>query len=107
MRKTSLLKIQRKTALDYLHEYGGKLTKDEELMLSAENVLLRVKRSGGNPLGLAAGVLFNVCKTRKAKITKERIGEAFHISARTVYTNENRIQKTFERKAVGSRGFFG
>ena len=103
--KTPLLKIQRKTALDYLHEYGGKLTKDKELMLSAENVLLRVKRSGGNPLGLAAGILFNVCKTRKAKITKERIGEAFHISARTVYTNENRIRKLLNVKLSVPEGF--
>jgi transcription initiation factor TFIIIB Brf1 subunit/transcription initiation factor TFIIB len=87
------LKIQRKTALDYLHENAGKITDNKELILEAENTLLKVKRSGGNPIGLAAGALYNACKESKTKISKEEIGEIFHISERTVYTNAARIKK--------------
>jgi transcription initiation factor TFIIIB Brf1 subunit/transcription initiation factor TFIIB len=87
------LKIQRKTALDYLHENAGKITDNRELSLEAENMLLKIKRSGGNPIGLAAGALYNACKEGKTKISKEEIGEIFHISERTVYTNAARIKK--------------
>ena len=37
-RKTPI-KIPRKTALDYLHEYAGKITNDKDLILEAENTL--------------------------------------------------------------------
>jgi transcription initiation factor TFIIIB Brf1 subunit/transcription initiation factor TFIIB len=87
------IRIQRKTALDYLHEYGGKLTDDKHLIEQAESTLIKVKRAGGNPVGLAAGALYCACKAKKAKISKEDIGRVFHISERTVYTNEARIRK--------------
>jgi transcription initiation factor TFIIIB Brf1 subunit/transcription initiation factor TFIIB len=87
------IRIQRKTALDYLYEYAGKLTDDKEIIQQAESTLIKVRRAGGNPVGLAAGALYCACKTRKAKISKEDIGKAFHISDRTVYTNEARIRK--------------
>ncbi|MGA3290094.1 MAG: hypothetical protein ABSD42_07650 [Candidatus Bathyarchaeia archaeon] len=87
------IKIQRRTAIDYLHEYAGKITEDKELIVNAENILLKIKRSGGNPIGLAAGAFYNVCKKRKNKISKEKIGETFRISERTVYANEARIRK--------------
>ncbi len=87
------LKIQRKTALDYLRENAGKLTNDKELILDAENIIRKVKRSGGNPIGVAAGALYNACKESRTKISKERIGETFRISERTVVTNSARIRK--------------
>jgi len=87
------LKIQRKTALNYLHENAGKITNNRETILKTETILKRVRKSGGNPKGLAAGALYNVCKGNKTKISKERIGEIFQISERTVYTNEARIRK--------------
>lgn len=90
--KKETLKIQRKTAIDYLHEYAGKITTNKELIISAENTLQKIKRSGGNPIGLAAGAFYYGCK-KQTKISKEKIGETFGISARTVYTNEAKIRK--------------
>jgi transcription initiation factor TFIIIB Brf1 subunit/transcription initiation factor TFIIB len=87
------LKIQRKTALDYLHEHAAKLTENKVVILNAEETLAKIKRTGGNPLGLAAGAFYNACKNSKIKISKEIIGETFRISHRTVYTNEARIRK--------------
>jgi transcription initiation factor TFIIIB Brf1 subunit/transcription initiation factor TFIIB len=87
------LKIQRKTASDYLHEYAGKILQNKELIVKTDETLHEIRRAGGNPIGLAAGAVYNTCKTNKVKISKEKIGEIFHISARTVYTNEARIRK--------------
>ena len=87
------LKIQRKTASDYLHEYAGKISENKELIVKTDEILAKIKRSGGNPIGLAAGAFYNTCKNNKVKISKEKIGEIFNISARTVYTNEARIRK--------------
>ena len=87
------LRIQRKTASDYLHTYAVELTSDKQIIQSAEITLTKVKRSGGNPVGLAAGAFYCACKAKKAKISKEEIGKVFHISDRTVYTNEARIRK--------------
>ena len=87
------LRIQRKTASDYLHQYAGKISENKELILKTDEILCKIKRSGGNPIGLAAGAFYNTCKNNKVKISKEKIGEIFHISARTVYTNEARIRK--------------
>ena len=87
------LRIQRKTSLDYLHEYSAELTQNKELILNAEEILIKLKRSGGNPIGVAAGALYFSCKEKKAKISKEKIGQTFHIPPRTVYINEARIRK--------------
>jgi transcription initiation factor TFIIIB Brf1 subunit/transcription initiation factor TFIIB len=84
---------QRKTALDYLHEYGGKTTNNKDILIEAQKTLNKVKRSGGNPIGVAAGALYYTCKTKKCDITKENIGKTFRISARTVYANEARIRR--------------
>ena len=91
--KKESLKIQRKTAVDYLQEHAGKLTENKEVILAAQNVLTKIKSSGGNPVGSAAGAFYTVCKQKKIKISKEKIGEYFHISPRTVYMNEARIRK--------------
>ena len=90
--KQERTRIPRNTAVDYLHEYAGKITTDKELILNAETILLKIRRSGGNPLGLAAGAFYYVCKKHK-KISKEEIGAIFGISARTVYSNETKIRK--------------
>jgi transcription initiation factor TFIIIB Brf1 subunit/transcription initiation factor TFIIB len=92
----------RKTAIDYLHEYAGKITKDKELIITAERTLMKTKRSGGNPIGLAAGAFYNACRKKKIRISKEKIGETFHISKRTVYTNEARIRKLVHTTATAT-----
>ncbi len=91
--KEEALKISRKTAIDYLHEYAGNIIENREVILNAEKTLVQIKRSGGNPIGLAAGALYNACRKNRVKISKEKIGEAFRISYRTVYSNEARIRK--------------
>jgi transcription initiation factor TFIIIB Brf1 subunit/transcription initiation factor TFIIB len=90
--KKEPIKIQRLMAIDYLHEYAGKITANKELILNAEYMLQRIRRSGGNPIGLAAGAFYYVCK-KQTKISKEKIGATFGISARTVYSNEAKIRK--------------
>ena len=96
--KKESLRIPRKTAVDYLHECAGKITSDKELILQAQNNVLRIKRFGGNPIGLAAGAFYDVCKKNKIKISKEKIGEAFRISPMTVYINETRIRRLLTTK---------
>ena len=96
--KKEPLKIPRKTAVDYLHECAGRITSDKELILQAQSNVLRIKRFGGNPIGLAAGAFYDVCKKKKTKISKEKIGEAFRISPRTVYINETRIRRLLTTK---------
>jgi transcription initiation factor TFIIIB Brf1 subunit/transcription initiation factor TFIIB len=85
--------IRRKSALDYLHENAGKINLARELITDTEKKIDLMKRHGGNPIGLAAGALYNVCRERKENISKEKIGIAFNISERTVYMNEVRIRK--------------
>ena len=87
------VRIQRKTPINYLHEYARKLTSDRQLIQHAENTLSKVKRAGGNPVGVAAGALYCASKVKRVKISKEDIGKTFHISERTVYTNEARIRR--------------
>ena len=95
-------KTRRKTSRDYLHEYAGKITKDNELLLQAEKILVKIRRTGGNPLALAAGAFYHVCRKKKVNISKEKIGETFSISKRTVYTNEARIRKLSKIATVNS-----
>ena len=97
--KKDLVRIERKNAIDYLHEYSGKITMNKELILSAENILRKIKRTGGNPIGLAAGAFYYVCK-KQTKISKEKIGATFGISARTVYSNEARIRKLIKNQVT-------
>lgn len=90
--KKEPIQIQRLTAMDYLYEYAGKITVNKELILNAENTLQKIRRSGGNPIGVAAGAFYYVSK-KQTKISKEKIGAVFGISARTVYSNEAKIRK--------------
>lgn len=87
------------SSINYLRSYGYKLTHDLELIHAAERLLTQVhKRIGGNPISLAAGAFYHTCKEKAIKISKDEIGKAFHISGRTVYSNERRISKLIARK---------
>lgn len=89
----------RKSARDYLGKYGGKLTTDSGLIRVTEELLTSIRREiSGNPISLAAGAFYFVCKTRKIKVSKDDVGKAFHISGRTVYSNERRISKLMSKK---------
>ena len=84
--------IARKTSTDYLFEYGGKITSDTKLLIEAKDTLKRIRRRGGNPIALAAGSLYHICKKKKCKVSKKQIARAFGISHRTVYSNEAQIR---------------
>lgn len=93
------LSLRGSTAVDYLRAYAYKLTHDLELIHAAENLLKNIQRRiGGNPISLAAGAFYHICKERAIKVSKDEIGKAFHISGRTVYSNERRITKLTARK---------
>ena len=93
MRRTTDLG-KRFTASDYLKKYGIGLVKDLDVLVSAEHVLAALKRRmSGHPAALAAGAFFFVCKSHHLRISKDKVGQAFHISGRTVYTNAHRISK--------------
>jgi len=98
--QTSIITLPRKTSTSYLFDYGGKITNNNTLLVEAEEILLKIRRTGGNPVALASGALYHVCKNGKAKVSKEQIGEAFKISHRTVYTNEARIRNLLQRSSV-------
>ncbi len=88
---------------DYLRKYGWKLTSNVELIQKAEQLLTSIRKEiGGNPVSLAAGAFYFVCKSRKMKMSKDEIGEAFHISGRTVYSNERRISRLVSTKSFRS-----
>ncbi len=86
------IKIPRRTSTDCLFDYGRKLPIDATLLAEANGILMRLRRPGGNPVALASGALYHVCKNKKLKVSKEQIAEAFKISHRTVYMNEVRIR---------------
>jgi transcription initiation factor TFIIIB Brf1 subunit/transcription initiation factor TFIIB len=92
------LRIKHKTALDYLKEKGHKVVIDKAILQEAEKILVSIKSSGGNPIGVCAGALYFACKNR-SKVKKEDIARTYGISARTVYANEVRIIKLTERKS--------
>lgn len=81
-----------KTSTDYLFNFGSRILTDKKLLIEAEEILKSIPPSG-NPVTLAAGALYYVCKKEASRVTKEQIAEAFKISHRTVYTNEARIRK--------------
>ena len=92
--KKGLIKIQRKTSKDYMVEYATQITSKKETLAFAKKILANIQRLGGNPISIAAGALYYACKTTKNPISKSHIGEVFHISPRTVYTNERRIRNS-------------
>ena len=93
MRK--MVKSSRKFhAKDYLRKYGSNLTSEPEMIGAAERLLASLKNQiNGNPISLAAGALYFICRNRKNGISKDRIGKAFHIAGRTVYNNERKIRR--------------
>ena len=89
------------SAKDYLRKYGGNLTSDATLIQTVERLLTTIRREiSGNPVSLAAGAFYLVCKSTGMKISKDEVGKAFNISGRTVYSNERRISKL-----ISSKGF--
>lgn len=78
--------------IEHLRYNGWKLTADAELIKSTAAILkiLRTKITG-NPVSLAAGAFYHMVKRKGLNLSKEEIGKAFHISGRTVYSNEKRI----------------
>jgi len=97
-----MIKIRRTfLAKDYLRKCGWKLTSDARLIQTAEQLLARIQKEiSGNPISLAAGAFYFICKSKSMKTSKDEIGEAFHISGRTVYSNERRI-----RQLMSTKGF--
>jgi transcription initiation factor TFIIIB Brf1 subunit/transcription initiation factor TFIIB len=96
-----VIKIERKSSKDYLFECGGKVIADKTTLKEAEETLIKLPRIGGNPIAIAAGALYYICRNKKYKVSKDQIGEAFGISHRTVYTNEARIRNFLQRhKAI-------
>ena len=91
--KKPLLKIQRKSAKDYLYEYGGKIIPSNHILNAAEQSLTRIQRKGGNPISLAAGAFYLACKANQIRISKQAVGKAFHVSDRTVDTNERKMRR--------------
>lgn len=89
----------RKTSTDYLFELGGKVTNDTKLLIEAEEILMKLQRAGGNPIAIASGVLYHVCKSKNSRVSKEQIAKAFGISHRTVYTNEAQIRTLIQRRS--------
>jgi transcription initiation factor TFIIIB Brf1 subunit/transcription initiation factor TFIIB len=96
------LKSQRRTAIDYLRKFAGNITDDKQLITTAEYILATKRRSGGNPIGLAAGAFYHACKYSNLVITKEEIGKTFKISPRTVYANEARIRKIISAEVTNT-----
>jgi len=79
---------------DHLRYNAWKLTPNIELIKKAEDLLEKLgKKVSGNPVSLAAGAFYYICKSKGLKLSKDEIGMAFHISGRTVYSNEKRISK--------------
>ena len=93
LRGKKRLKSSRKTCKDYLYKHGGKLTSDSHLLLTAEETLAKVQRKGGNPLSLAAGAFYYVCKIKRLRMNRKVVGKTFSVSDRTVDTNERRIRR--------------
>ena len=90
--KKGLIKIQRKTPKDYLHEYADQITNKTETLAIAKKVIIKIQKLGGNPISIAAGSLYYASKTTKNQISKNRIEQVFQISPRTVDTNERKIR---------------
>lgn len=89
------------SAKDYLRRNGSNLTSDPTLIQTAERLLTRIgKKINGNPVSLAAGALYFVCKRKGIKISKDEIGKVFYISGRTVYSNESKIRKLMYSESI-------
>jgi len=79
---------------DLLKYNAWKLTHNIDLIKNAEGLLERLgKKASGNPVSLAAGAFYHICKSKGVKLSKDEVGMAFHISGRTVYSNEKKISK--------------
>ena len=98
--KEQFIKSPRKKSTDYLFEYGAKITNDTKLLIEAKEILKKIRKTGGNPVAIASGALYHVCKNKKLKVSKEQIGKAFGISHRTVYANEAQIRAILQHMNI-------
>jgi transcription initiation factor TFIIIB Brf1 subunit/transcription initiation factor TFIIB len=103
--KKRLLKTRRKSSKEYLYVFGGKITSDNNLLVTAEETLSKVRKRGGNPISLAAGAFYYACKVKRVRITKKVIGKTFSVSDRTVDTNERRIRHLLASITRSNSGF--
>ena len=87
---------------DHLRYNAWKLTANIDLIKKTDALLeFLAKKLTGNPVSLAAGAFYHMCKRNGLKLSKDEIGKAFHISGRTVYSNEKRInKKLFTKRSV-------
>lgn len=100
--KKNLIKIHRRTPKDYLTKYATQITNQNETLVYAKEILGKIHLLGGNPISIAAGALYYSCKKTKSLISKDQIGDVFHISPRTVDTNERRIRNTMAKNLSSS-----
>ncbi|MEJ2242097.1 MAG: cyclin family protein [Candidatus Bathyarchaeota archaeon] len=98
--KKKLIKTQRKKSKDYLFEYGHQVTHKKETIVLAKRILNILQKRGGNPISMAAGALYYSSKVTKNRISKSHIGKVFHISPRTVDTNERKIRNYISSSKV-------
>jgi transcription initiation factor TFIIIB Brf1 subunit/transcription initiation factor TFIIB len=103
--KKRLLKTRRKSSKEYLYVFGGKITSDNNLLVTAEETLSKVRKRGGNPISLAAGAFYYACKVKRVRITKKVIGKTFSVSDRTVDINERRIRHLLASITRSNSGF--
>jgi transcription initiation factor TFIIIB Brf1 subunit/transcription initiation factor TFIIB len=90
--KKNIIKTNRKKSKDYLLEHAYQITNNTETLDLSKKILRKLQKMGGNPISMAAGALYYSCKITKNHISKRLIGEVFHISPRTVDTNERKIR---------------
>jgi transcription initiation factor TFIIIB Brf1 subunit/transcription initiation factor TFIIB len=95
-----IIKIERKTPKDYLTELGTKITPKNDVLRAAQETLEKAQMKGGNPIALASGALYHAYKQKKIKISKDKIGQAFGISPRTVDTNERKIRRLINTRKI-------
>ncbi len=98
--KKNVIKIPRKTSKDYLFEFSTRITGKEETLEFARNILRNLKKLSGNPISLAAGAFYYSCRITNTPISKDKIGEVFNISSRTVDTCERRIRNLIVKKSL-------
>lgn len=93
--------VQESPSIHYLRTFAWNLTSDSHVIHAAETLLRKIHRGlGGNPISLAAGALYHVCKTKAPNVSKDEIGKAFKISSRTVYNGERKIRTVIEQRTL-------
>ena len=98
--KKRLIKTQRKRSKDYLNEYGHQVTQKKETIILAKRILNVLQKRGKNPISVAARALYYSSEITKSRSSKSQIEKIFHISPRTVDTNERKIRNNMSSTNV-------